>query len=238
MSRRTRQDSQSEPAVGSGAGADFPTAEAEGEPAPDRGDAEEIRLAARALQDGAEPAAFEPIYRRFYRPLYLFFANRPALRDEAEDLAHQTLLRAYERIGQYRFDARFAKWLQPIAERVWKNAVRQAKAAKRGPALESLDAQADEGPQPQPERSVFQDAAPTPEEKCLAAERTRVLQQAMEGLPPGMRLCTELRVLKDLSYEEIAQVAGIGLNSVRSQLFEARKRLKPVLQEYFGNEDL
>ena len=39
--------------------------------------------------------------------------------------------------------------------------------------------------------------------------------------------------LADLRYREISDVTGIGLNSVRSQLFEARKRLKPVLDEYF-----
>jgi DNA-directed RNA polymerase specialized sigma24 family protein len=48
-----------------------------------------------------------------------------------------------------------------------------------------------------------------------------------------MRKVTELRLFQDLQYEEIARIQGVGTNSVRSQLFEARKRLKPVLDDYF-----
>jgi DNA-directed RNA polymerase specialized sigma24 family protein len=53
-----------------------------------------------------------------------------------------------------------------------------------------------------------------------------------------MRRCTELRLLADLKYQEIASLTGIGLNSVRSQLFEARQRLKPILDHYFQGADL
>ncbi len=42
----------------------------------------------------------------------------------------------------------------------------------------------------------------------------------------------------DLQYQEISDVTGIGLNSVRSQLFEARKRLKPILDQYFRGAEL
>ena len=42
----------------------------------------------------------------------------------------------------------------------------------------------------------------------------------------------------DLTYEEIAEITGVRLNSVRSQLFEARQRLKPVLDEYFSGADV
>jgi DNA-directed RNA polymerase specialized sigma24 family protein len=65
-----------------------------------------------------------------------------------------------------------------------------------------------------------------------------MLQAAIEALPPGMRQCAELRLFSDLRYREISDVTGIGLNSVRSQLFEARKRLKPILDEYFQGAEL
>jgi RNA polymerase sigma-70 factor (ECF subfamily) len=82
-----------------------------------------------------------------------------------------------------------------------------------------------------------QAGTPDPEEAALSRERTRVLRQAIESLPAGMRRVTELRLLGDLKYEDIARVQGIGLNSVRSQLFEARRRLKPVLDDYFQGAD-
>jgi RNA polymerase sigma-70 factor (ECF subfamily) len=154
------------------------------------------------------------------------------LREEAEDLAQATLFRAYERIGLYTPDAEasFAAWLRTIAENVWKNAVRERLAAKRvlpgEPAVEGgvvIDAT---------------DARPDPQEVLLAHEQRRVLRAAIDSLPPGMRQCMELRLFADLKYQEIASITGVGLNSVRSQLFEARQRLKPVLDDYFQGADL
>ncbi len=188
----------------------------------------------RALQHGAAPDAFAPIYRRFYRSIFQFFANRPDLREEADDLAQITLVRAYERIDQFRAQGSFDAWLRGIAENAWKNAYRERRAVKRGPSLEPLEPGGTEAAEEAaPVGDAFGRATPSPEQLVLKEERTRVLRQAIEGLPPGMRRCTELRVFGDLKYQEISAVTGIGLNSVRSQLFEARQRLKPVLDKYF-----
>ena len=204
---------------------------------PSPGD-EEILAAVRALQSGGGRDAFEVIFRRFYRPLFNFFANQSTLREEAEDLAQTTLFRAYERIHQYRFEASFTAWVRQIGENVWKNAVRERLAIKRPRVVEAPEPAVDaEGETATLENGV-RDEAPNPEEEVLAGERTRKLQAAIEALPPGMRQCTELRLFADLHYREISDVTGIGLNSVRSQLFEARKRLKPILDEYFQGAEL
>lgn len=204
-------------------------------PPPEPPGDEEILKAVRALQAGAGPEAFAPIYRRFLPSLTRFFSHQSALREEAEDLAQTTLLRAYEKIHLYRFEARFHTWLRQIGENVWLNAVRETRAVKRAAQLEPLDLTGAEGGDL---LSRIADDAPTPEQAALAEEQMRVLQQAVEALPPGMRQCTELRVYADLQYQEISDVTGIGLNSVRSQLFEARKKLKPVLAKYFQGADL
>jgi RNA polymerase sigma-70 factor (ECF subfamily) len=204
---------------------------------PPRPEDEEILAAVRALQQGADPDAFfEIIFARFYRPLYLFFANRPALREEADDLAQATLLRVYQNIHRYRFQASFEAfqaWLWQIGENVWKNAVRDRQAVKRGPSTEALDCGEAEKPVSSPLGAAFAEAPATPEEMVLSAERVKILREAIEELPPGMRQCTELRLFADLDYREISDVMGIGLSSVKSQLFEARRRLKPVLAEYY-----
>jgi len=209
------------------------------------GDAE-ILAAVRALQGGPAPAAFEVIYRRFYPALRRFFANRPALREQADDLAQETLLRAYQKIGLFRPEkgSGFAAWLQTIAENIWKNAWRTGMAAKRVPPGEGIPAQLAEdsaaaSPPTSSHRPAFaRDQGPNPEAAALASERTRVLREAIEQLPPGMRHCMELRLFADLEYHEIAAVTGIGLNSVRSQLFEARQRLKALLADYFQGAEI
>jgi RNA polymerase sigma-70 factor (ECF subfamily) len=199
---------------------------------------EAILAAVRSLQAGAGSEAFAPIYRRFLRPLTTFFANRPALKDQADDLAQDTLLHVYKKIGQYRFEAAFSTWVRQIAENRWKNAMRDLQAAKRGAPVESLDSvsKGREGRE-EDESPSMADPAPTPEERALAAEQERVVRSAIEELPAGMRLCAELRLGSDLKYREISDVTGIGLDTVRSQLFEARKRLRPILERYFQGMD-
>jgi len=199
-----------------------------------------IEEAVRVLQAGDDPDAFEPIFERFYKPLHNFFANRPALREQADDLAQETLLRAYQNIAKYQFQSKgFAPWLWQIGQNVWKNAVRKRLAAKRGGGQEvQAPRPADGSENAEPHEVLFTTELPSPEARALAAERQHVLADALGELPEGMRRCTELRLGDDLKYQEIADILEIGLNSVRSQLFEARKRLRPILEQYFSDADL
>ena len=198
---------------------------------------EEILAAVRALQAGADPDAFEPIYRHYQPLLSRLFVKLGFSPAEAEERAHAALIRAYENIGQFRFEARFATWLQRIAETVWKNAVRDRQAAKRGAGVQALSLETVALGEEEPAALQVADPAPTPEEAALVAERARVVRSAVEELPPGMRICTELRLYAGLRDKEISQVTGTGFDTVRSQLFEARKRLKPLLKRYFQGAD-
>lgn len=199
---------------------------------------EEILAAVRALQAGTDPDAFELIYRRFQPQLFRLFCKLRFPPAEAEEHAQTTLIRAYEKIGQFRSEAKFSSWLQRIAETVWKNTVRERQTLKRGAGfrMESLDATVDMG-QEEPVSLQVPDPAATPEEAALVAEGVRVVRSAVEELPPGMRICAELRLYAELKDQEISQVTGIGFGTVRSQLFEARKRLKPLLKRYFQDAD-
>lgn len=199
----------------------------------------EVERSVRALQAGADPAAFETIYRAYYRPLFYFFANQQRLREDADDLAQETLLRAFEKIHTYDFRSDLIGWLRRIAENVWRNALRSRQTLRRGGFQMSLATSDDDsGAIPVPEQPLFGEPPPNPEQQALQTERCRVLETALAALPAGMRRCTELRLGHDLKYEEIATVMGIGLGSVRSQLFEARKRLRPVLDRYFSGAEL
>lgn len=197
-------------------------------------DAPEIVAAVRALKLGAGSEAFEPIYRTYFRSLRRFFAHLPVLSDDAEDLAQATLVLAYQKIHQYRGDASFGTWLRKIGENLWSNTVKRRKALKRRPEVMSEDTEGGReseglaGGEP-----IFAPTNPDPERQAQAAERKRIVRTALESLPPGMRRFTELRLMHDFKYQEIADLTGVGLNTVRSQLWEARQRLRPILEPYF-----
>ena len=193
------------------------------------------------LQAGDERAA-EVLFRRFYAPTRLFFENQPRLRHEADDLAQLTLERAFRKIHQFRFECRFQTWLRRIGENVWRNADRYHRALRRDVPTVPLDLVAG-GPENNAERvdmerTQVEETAPNPEEQVLADEEVRVLHRAMACLPAGMRQLMELRVIHDLSYDAIATQAGVTTGTVKSQLHEARKRLEPVLREYFRDAEL
>jgi RNA polymerase sigma-70 factor (ECF subfamily) len=201
----------------------------------------EVLDAVRRLQAGDEAAA-EVLFRRYYPPIRLFFENQSRLKHEADDLAQETLKRAFLSIEQFRFESRFHTWLRRIGKNVWRNADRYHRATKRGAPTVPLDVvtgtAGEENAGVDSGRTELEALSLNPEEATLSGESVQVLQTAMAGLPAGMRHLTELRVLQDLSYDDIAERAGVSTGTVKSQLHEARKRLRPVLRDYFRDAEL
>lgn len=198
-----------------------------------------IEAAVRALQQGGDPSDFAPIYHRFFPGLHRFFANRPSLREQADELAQETLLKAYQNIHQFRHEARFSTWLRKIAQNVWINADRKAAADKRSVdtvPLELEDTEGEARPLEVAEANFYGErpAHPAQVAAALDRERTQVLNDALAELPEGQRRSFELWALEDLKYREIAEHMGVDIGTVKSQISAARKRLRPLVSEYFG----
>lgn len=204
--------------------------------APPPSDPVEVTEAVRALQ-GGDPRGAEVLFRRYYKKLVVFFKSQTPLAHEAEDLAQETLERAFRKIGQFRGQSLFSTWLRRIAENVWKNAGRYHRRHKRGaptvPLAESAGDEGEDGEGVDLDRTDVGQLEPDPESAVLALEETELLREAMAELPPGMRQLMELRVWDDLGYEEIAERAGVSTGTVKSQLHEARQRLEPLLRDHF-----
>lgn len=191
-----------------------------------------MHQAVRRLQGGESAEEAEEdyglLYRHAYPFLYNFFSRRRGLAREAEDLAQETLARAFERLGQYRFEAPFNAWLRSIAVSVWKNAWRRTQTGGRAGIHVPLGEPSEVFELPSPRQSVGVARTSDPEGDILEREKALELGRALADLPTGMRRSLELQ-LQGLKYREIAAVLDVGLGTVRSQIFEARKRLRPVL---------
>jgi RNA polymerase sigma factor (sigma-70 family) len=72
----------------------------------------------------------------------------------------------------------------------------------------------------------------------ITDEQLGILQHALAELPEQMRQCVRLRLKDDLKYKEIAEVMKISIETVKSHLYQAKKRLRPLLEPYFGPIDL
>lgn len=188
------------------------------------GDPEILDAIYRLQTGGGAPEAFEPIFKRYYRPLYRFFSNRAILKEEADDLAQMTLIRAYQNIGQFRFQASFSTWLHYIGENVWRNAVRDRQAGKRGENF-LVELSLDEAES----ALLVPDSAPGPFESVHQKERIALVRHILSEMPERMRECNELSILHGLDPREIASRTKTDVSTVRVQLYRGRKYFKQTL---------
>lgn len=194
----------------------------------------------RAIQASQSPEeSFQRIYRHYLAPVTHFFVNRGFPRDQADDLAQETLLRVYTHLGEFRLEASFETWLFQIAGSVWKNALRRQATLKRQAQQVSLDevmnpdAEERAGAHHEPK-----DAGASPLDQVLGRERTRLLAKALERLPAKMREVVLLRVGQGLKYREIAAVLQVSIATVKTQLSLANQRLKPLLEKHFDVSEI
>ncbi len=148
---------------------------------------------------------------------------------DAEEVAQETFLRCFEKLHQFRGEAKFSTWATQIAVNEARLRLR-----KQRPALhDSLDA---------PERGDDEDMAPreladwrkTPEEEYAGEELRRLVQSALQGLPPAYRIVLVMRDLEQRSTEEVAQALGLSLAAAKTRLLRARLRMREALSAHFA----
>lgn len=174
---------------------------------------DDARLVA-SFQRGDEEA-FDLLVERHRRRIFSLVC-RLANPAEADDLAQEVFIAAYRTLPGFRGDARFSTWLYRIAVHVCSHHLRRRKME-----LSDLDEQF-----PDEEREH------DPERTAITSELQRQVRDAIAALPYKLRLVVVLRDLHGLSYEEIAQVVGCPIGTVRSRLHYATDRLESALRPY------
>lgn len=158
-----------------------------------------------------EAEAFEELAREYLRPAYsvaLAIVRRPA---DAEDVAQDSLLRAFERIDSCRKPERFKAWLMQIVRNQSRNWL--AKRSHREPPG-------------QVELRLVADHEPPPEEVAMQRE----LLGALELLGEPQREIVLLHDLSGWTHAEIGAALGLSETMSRQHLFKARRRLRAALE--------
>lgn len=140
--------------------------------------------------------------------------------EAGEDAAQEAFLSAFRGIGRYRGGS-FRAWLMRIAANACYDALRRRKRRPAG----SLDALLDDPDTP----LVLPDPGETPEEHALRRELAREIEAALAELPAEERLAVLLCDVQGLPYDEIAQVMGTPLGTVKSRIARGRARLRERL---------
>ena len=184
-------------------------------------DAADAELAVAALQGSAD--ACETLVRRFERPVYNFIARLVRDQSAAEDLAQETFLKLFRALGRYDPRLPFSSWLFRIAHNTAVDHLRQRRLLLADPPPQDDPGDQDPVARLPDLRSL------SPEDAARRAELSEALDAAVDALRPEYRAVVVLRHQEDLDYDEIAQVLGLPLGTVKTYLHRARRELARVL---------
>lgn len=179
--------------------------------------------------------AFELLVIKYQRRIQRLIARMVRDVDLVDDIAQETFIRAYRALHQFRGDAQFYTWLYRIAVNTAKKALLDL---KRDPTVSesALKSSQDDEETSRPGLELI--SPETPETELAAKDIARTVNAALDGLPEDLRQALVLRELDGLSYEEIAEVMGCPIGTVRSRIFRAREavsaKVMPLLENRSG----
>lgn len=177
------------------------------------------KLVARTLT--GDRNAFRALVERHYSAVYRLCRSILRHPEDAEDATQEVFVRVFQALAQFQGRGAFGAWLRRLTVNHCLNRTQSA-SAKASARSHSLELMADT----LPASHEFD-----PEERLLRSEERARIKSELDDLPPAQRAALGLRLLEGLSYEEIADLMGVPVNSVRSWLHRGRARLREALQE-------
>jgi RNA polymerase sigma-70 factor, ECF subfamily len=168
-------------------------------------------------------AAFRKIYDQFAQRVLNFIYRMVNSSEEAEDLTQEAFIAVYRSLGSLKDDTRFEPWLFRIA----RNLVYQ-QYRSRQPESISIDAQDEDG------QSLLQlkDTRKNPDEAFQSVELEAVVQKVIQQLPEKYREVFVLSALRKMSYQEISDIVGRSLPSVKTDIHRARLEVRQRVKDY------
>ena len=177
------------------------------------GDAAEKSLILRAKAGGRDE--FSILIRRYIQRIYRVSYGILRNRDDAEDVAQETFVRAYQSIGRFDESRPIFPWLHRIARNLSLNRIERVN--NREATL--------------PDGDYLAERTPGPELAAVMAEQLEEVRNAVERLPESYREIIELSHFQECSYREISEILSVPIGTVMSRLYNARQKLKTLLEE-------
>ena len=173
--------------------------------------------------------------------IYSFCLHLTGNRQQADELYQETFLKAVEKRSEILSDGNVKSYLLSVAVRLWRNWRRKAAWRSRIAAVISSAAPEEEKgirgihPDSRQEKrngqpSETEGQALTPEQIVLEQELCRAVRDAVDRLPEKLRTVTLLCYMEECSTAEICGILNIPQGTVKSRLFQARKRLEKELE--------
>jgi RNA polymerase sigma-70 factor (ECF subfamily) len=173
--------------------------------------------------EGGDRSAFAAVVDHFQRPLFGYLGRMGLLQAEAEEIAQETFLRAWNRLADYNpRRGEFSTWLFTIARNLALHELNRA-AASREVAT----------PEPLPDAAA---ETPPPCEAVSEMEQRRRLRTALRQLPLADGSALALSCFKELDLAAVARIEGCSVGAIKVRLHRARQRLRQLLEKHDEHE--
>jgi RNA polymerase sigma-70 factor (ECF subfamily) len=181
-------------------------------------DADLVRRAIRGRDD-----SFEELVRRYQRPIVSYVYRMTGDYEAALDLTQEVFIKVYNSLARYRPEYKFSTWIYRIAHNTAIDHLRRQSTREQELTAPAADGGTYERP--------IASQAPDPEQLSERAERRAEIEDVVQNLPAAYRELIVLRHAHDLSYDEIAEVTGLPLGTVKNRIFRAREAMRGPLLE-------
>lgn len=165
---------------------------------------------------------FEELVRRYQRQIFSYLFRMLNDHDAALDVSQEVFIKVYRSLDRYSSAFKFSTWLYRIAHNAAIDNIR-----RRAPRSQTLECDVDDAGA----RLELASDIPTPERQSENDERRHEIRYVVRCLPAAYRELIVLRHGHDLSYDEIGEVTGLPLGTVKNRLFRAREMMREILLE-------
>ena len=172
-------------------------------------------LVATAIE-GAE-GSFEELVRRYQRPISAYVYRMVGNYESALDLTQEIFIKVYGSLRKYRSEFKFSTWIYKIAHNAAVDHLRRSSTREQ-----SLI----NGTESDPFELPIESRRLSPEQESERKERRVEIESVVRALPANYRELIILRHSQDLTYEEIVEVTGLPLGTVKNRLFRAREMMR------------
>ncbi len=180
-------------------------------------------LVARSM--GGDSESFNQLIRRWERPIYALAYRTIGREEDARDVCQETFLRAFRALPAFRGQAKFSSWLYRIALNLCRDWMRRERRAPVVQAPEETDL-LDLAAATEPSESI--------EDLVVRKDMTRRVERAMASLPEEQRTAIVLKEYHGLTFQEIADLAGCPLSTVKTRVYQGLSVLRRELARSAG----
>ena len=166
--------------------------------------------------------SFEELVRRYQRPISAYVYRMVGNYESALDLTQEIFIKVYSSLQRYRSEFKFSTWIYKIAHNAAIDHLRRTSTREQSLVM---------GPENDQFDLPVESTRPSPEQESERKERRGEIESVVRALPANYRELIILRHSQDLSYEEIVEVTGLPLGTVKNRLFRAREMMRELFVE-------